>query len=324
MGASAVFPAARERAGLYESFYLRAFSPVQPLAIWIRYTVHKHPRHAPVGSVWCTLFDARRERPFQHKHTSSRLHAPAGGWIAVDGSTFARDRAEGSCGPASWDLRIAASEPELLHLRPRWLYRAPLPRTKLTTPAPMARARGSFAIAGEEPIELGGWPAMIGHNWGAEHAERWIWLYGAGFGEDPGAWLDVSLGRVRIGGRTTPWVANGTLSLGGVRRTLGGLAARGLEVAEGAGGCDLVVPGARGLRVRVAARCQPAVTAGWRYSDPGGGEHDVLNCSLASLALDVGVRDGGRSRLFTSHGAAYELGIRERGHGVPIAPFPDP
>jgi hypothetical protein len=29
-------------------------------------------------------------------------------------------------------------------------------------------------------------------------------------------------------------------------------------------------------------------------------------------------------RLTTAHGAAYELGMRETDHGVPIQPFPDP
>ncbi len=39
--------------------------------------------------------------------------------------------------------------------------------------------RDAVTIDGER-IELDAWPGMVGHNWGAEHAERWIWIHGAG------------------------------------------------------------------------------------------------------------------------------------------------
>lgn len=37
------------------------------------------------------------------------------------------------------------------------------------------------------------------HNWGTEHAERWIWLHCTGFEGDGDAWLDVVLARLRVG-----------------------------------------------------------------------------------------------------------------------------
>ncbi len=49
----------------------------------------------------------------------------------------------------------------------------------------------------------------------------------------------------------------------------------------------------------------------------------MSNCSIAALTLIVR-RPGRPARtLRTAHGAAYELGMRERDHGVPIAPFAD-
>lgn len=83
MPVSAIFPTAPMRAGMYESFCLRAVSPDEPVDVWIRNTVHKRPGRPPQGSVWCTLFDARRGRPFMHKETTDELTVPAGGWIAV-------------------------------------------------------------------------------------------------------------------------------------------------------------------------------------------------------------------------------------------------
>jgi hypothetical protein len=64
-------------------------------------------------------------------------------------------------------------------------------------------------------------------------------------------------------------------------------------------------------------------SAGWRYADPDGGEHDVANCSVAALALNVRPSGGAARTLHTAHGAAYELGMRERDHGVALAPFSD-
>ena len=333
---SAVFPRAKARAGMYESFYLRAVAPAQPLGAWIRHTVHKRPGQRPRGSVWCTVFDASRGRPFMHKFTSEGLHVPAGGWIAVvadgrpsgadapEGATLSPARAEGHCGSASWSLNWSSAEPELRHLERAWLYRAPLPRTKLTSPAPNASFDGSIEIADRAEIEVAGWRGMVGHNWGAEHAERWIWLHAVDFAEAPEAWLDVALGRVKLAGRLTPWVANGAFSLGGRRHRLGGLRTPGLAVREDAARCVLHVPGEGGLALDLEVHVPDETAAGWRYADPDGSAHDVVNCSIAAVELRVSIPGESSPRTMRSaHGGAYELGMRERDHGVPLAPFPD-
>jgi hypothetical protein len=314
---------------MYESFYLRAVSPEEPVGAWIRYTVHKRPGHAPNGSLWCTVFDADAGAPFMHKRTTPELAVPATGWIEIGGdSQLGPGIAQGVCGPARWSLRFKAGEPELRHLKQEWLYRASLPRTKLTSPAPAAGFDGTIELP-DRTLELRGWQGMVGHNWGSEHAERWIWLHGIGFQESPSAWLDVALGRVLLAGRLTPWMASGAISLEGQLVRLGGLGARGVKVAESASRCTLSLPGEGGLSLEAHVNPPAGTSAGWRYADPDGGEHDVVNCSVASLALNVRRRDEASRTLHTQHGAAYELGMRtpkgtgERDHGVPIAPFPD-
>ncbi len=322
MGVSARFPDAPLRAGMYESFFLRAFSVDEPLGVWIRYTVHKRPGAAPRGSLWCTRFGGDG-RPLQQKLTSERLAAPAGAWISVEDASIGPGRAEGSCGGASWSLTFSSAEAELRHLDPGWLYRSPVPRTKLTSPAPRAVFDGVFEQPDGRAIELRGWPGMVGHNWGSEHAERWVWLHGTGFSEAPEAWLDVGLARVRVGSRLTPWVASGALSLEGRRHRLGGLLRARPAVAESTRGARIELAGADDVRVTASVECDPQSTAGWRYADPDGGEHDVINCSVAALALRVSRHGGEDVMLRSDHGGAYELGMRERDHGVPIAPFPD-
>jgi hypothetical protein len=353
-----VFPDIPRSRGMYESFYLRAVAPAEPLGIWIRYTVHKPPGQPPRGSLWCTVFDLERRGPYMHKLTTDALAVPADGWIAVGDSSFGPQRAEGTCGAASWSLGITPLEPELRHLPRAWMYRAPLPRTKLSSPAPAALFDGTLVLSDPpaRTIDLSGWRGMVGHNWGAEHAERWIWLHGIGFEDGPewstaardtnGAsgpagrdsagtttppWLDVAIGRICVAGRTTPWVANGALSLDGERHQLGGLTtAHGLTgrllVAETPEHCRLSLPGTRGLMVEAHVQSPSGALAGWRYADPDDSDrsrHDVSNCSIATVKLTAN-RPGLPARtLHTAHGGVYELGMRERDHGVPIAPFTD-
>jgi hypothetical protein len=323
MSVAAVFPRASQRARMYESFYLRAVSPDEPLGVWIRYTVHKRPGEPARGSLWCTVFDARAGKPFQHKLTTEELSVPASGWISIGKATLGPEEAQGTCGDASWALHFASPESELRHLPREWMYRAPLPRTKLTSPAPAATFEGTVELA-DRTLNLQGWRGMVGHNWGAEHAERWIWLHGIDFAQTPDAWIDVAIGRVKVGRWTTPWVANGVLSLEGKRVPLGGLGARGVLVAETSKRCRLALPGPDGFTLDAHIDTPEGAIAGWAYADPDGSQHDVSNCSIAALTLTFRRPGSTPARtLSTAYGAAYELGMREHDHGIPIAPFPD-
>ena len=72
------------------------------------------------------------------------------------------------------------------------MYRARLPRTKLLSRRRRRRAsRGRCTVDGRS-IDVDGWRGMAGHNWGAQHAERWIWLHGL---TEDGDWLDAAIGR---------------------------------------------------------------------------------------------------------------------------------
>jgi hypothetical protein len=326
MQANAVFPSAARGAGMYESFYLRAVAPREPVGAWIRYTVHKRPGEEAKGSLWCTIFDAGRGAPFMHKLTVPAPAVPGDGdWIAIGDARLGPEGASGSCGEARWSLRLQAREDELRHLPRGWMYRGRLPRTKLTSPAPDVRFAGAIELPDRPALELDGWRGMVGHNWGAEHAERWIWLHGVDFAGDESAWMDVAIGRILVAGRLTPWVANGALSLEGRRIRLGGLVRRGVRVRESVEGCDLHIPGAGGTGVRARVKVPGESAAGWRYADPDGSEHEVVNCSVAAIELEVSPGGGGPTRsLRSSHGGAYELGMRPgEAHGVVIAPFSD-
>jgi hypothetical protein len=164
---------------------------------------------------------------------------------------------------------------------------------------------------------------MIGHNWGSEHAERWVWLEGTGFAGSAGTWFDAGAAKVRLGRRVSPWVPSGMLALDGVRHRLGGLGAiRASSIEESVDGCSFVLPG-KNIVVRGRVEAPRKDFVGWVYADPTGDEHHTINCSVADLELTV-ERPGVPDRVLTLRGgAAYELGMRETDHGIPIQPFPD-
>jgi hypothetical protein len=221
-----------------------------------------------------------------------------------------------------WDLTFEPGGEPLHHLPRRWMYRTPVPRTKLLSPHPDTRFTGRVEIDGRA-VELDGWRGMVGHNWGSQHAERWIWMHAAGLGEDGGGWLDAALGRIKLGSFTTPWIANGVLSIDGERHRLGGPArARTTEVRESPERCEFVLPGS-GLTVQGQVEAPREQFVGWVYADPDGSEHHAINCSVADMRLVVSRPGRPAIELRTGGGATYELGMREHDHGVAIQPFPD-
>lgn len=290
----------------YESYYLRAVDPRGGRGVWIRYTVSVAPHGDPEGQLWFTAFDRSAPAPRGIRVGAGRP-ATGNAWILLGESGFGPRGIDGRAGPASWSLRCRDGEPALAHLGRDAMYRARLPRTKLLSPAPAAFFDGTYSLDGRS-VTVGGWPGMVGHNWGEQHAEEWIWLHGVGF-EDAGAgsWLDVAVGRVRIGPVVTPWVANGAVCLDGERIRVGGLGRR-VAVDVSAGRCELRIPAARAT-VSATASAPSGAFVEWDYADPGPAHraHHVRNCSVADLTLAVD-RDGSTRELRTSGTASYEWG----------------
>jgi len=323
---TARFPGVASSAGHYESFYLKASHPTDPVSLWIRYTIHKRPGEAPKGSLWFTLFDSREVGPWAVKVTTDDLGFGPDHYIHVGDARFEPGRVGGTVSvdgrEASWSLFYDCAEDPFLHLPRDLMYRAPLPRTKLLSPYPDARFSGHVEVGGQS-IDLDGWRGMVGHNWGAQHAERWVWTHGADFDGHADAWLDAAFGRIKIGSRTTPWIANGVLSLDGVRHRLGGIGAvRRTEVTETPTGCTFTLPG-KDITVQGRVGADSKDFVGWVYADPDGSEHNTVNCSISDMTLTVSRPSRPPLTLKSAAGAAYELGMREQDHGMPIQPYTD-
>jgi hypothetical protein len=324
------FPSLAPGDGHYESYFLKAHHPSEPKAFWMRHTVHQRPGHERTAALWLTVFDATADVPVvAGKHTggAADLTAPDGAYLAIGGSEARPDGATGSLASetldAEWSFRWQA-ESEPLHALPAtWMYTAKVPRTKSVTPHPAAQFEGTLTAAGRTH-DLAGWRGVVSHNWGSEHAERWIWMHCGQFeGRGPDTWLELVLGRIKVGSVVVPWLGNGVLSLDGTRHRLGGpQRARQTLVDERPAGCRFVLAGEGGVRVEAEVSAPPEHVVVWRYADPDGPEHHSAHSSLADLRLEV-KGPGWREELRATTTASYELGMRETDHGLPVQPYAD-
>ena len=241
------------------------------------------------------------------------MKAPAGAFIRIGDAVLQPGRATGAISSAeldaSWDLAFDDAGEPFHHLPYERLYGARLPRTKLLSPYPSASFSGSVRV-GETEVALDAWLGMVGHNWGAEHAERWVWVQGAFLHGDEPAYFDMAAGRIRLGPLQTPWVANGMLRLGAVEHRLGGFGrAWSTKVSEHPTSCAFQLAG-KGVMVRGRVASEARNFVAWVYADPRGPEHNTLNCSIADLELEL-ERDGGApERMELIGAAAYEFGTR--------------
>ena len=328
MDQGARFPRVAAKAGHYESFYIKACRPGGGQGIWIRHTMHKRPGVEPNASIWFVFFDREAEGPRATKVTvpAAELSVPDGGWIKVNGAEIGPGRAVGAVDTdavtASWKLSFSGDAEPCKYLPSDRLYETRLPKTKFVAPYPDARFDGRLEIGGET-IELDGWPGMIGHNWGTEHAERWVWLEGTGFADSPDTYFDAGAARIKLGPWTTPWIPSGMLMLEGKAHRLGGFGrVRDATIEESAGECSFVLPG-KDVVVRGRISAPKKDFVGWVYADPRGPEHHTINCSVSDLELTVERPALPAVQLALPAGAAYEFGMRETDHGIPIQPYPD-
>ena len=246
------FPAVPLEAGHYESFYLKALPPGR--AARRRGSATRStsgPGALPNGSLWFTLFDGAAEGPRAHKETHARTERrrrrvdQGGGGIDA-----APARRWGPSTAAEWDLRFSSvpSRRCATCRAPGCTARRCRARScsaRSRRPASTARCASTAAAS-----TVDDWRGMVGHNWGAQHAERWIWLHAPDRGR--ASWLDVALGEVKLGPLTTP--------VDRQRRPLARRRAprarrpgpQASTVHEAPDGCDFVLPGKGTARARDA------------------------------------------------------------------------
>ena len=103
---------------------------------------------------------------------------------------------------------------------------------------------------------------MVGHNWGAEHAESWVWIHAATVDDDGShGYVDLAAGRIRIGPLTTPWVLNGQVLHGGEELRVGGFGkVRRTKLSAEPTRCVFTAPGA-GFTIRGVVGAPPSASS---------------------------------------------------------------
>jgi hypothetical protein len=238
---------------------------------------------------------------------------------AVAGARQFRGQATLGGQTARWDLAITGGQPPLRPLRPQLLYQAPLPRTKLEATVPDGDVTGTLELDGRE-VTVSGWRGTVGHNWGSEHADSWVWLHAAGFDAAPEAWLELVLARIRVGPARSPWTAMGALGLGGERIALGGLGRRP-RVAAGPSRLTASVPSPQ-ARLQLLVTTDDDDPVAVTYTDPGGGTRTVRHAALAVVELTVR-RPGQGALTLSSRRGAYEYGARAPMPGITPRSLPE-
>jgi hypothetical protein len=304
---------ARER-GLYESNYLKANSPDGTRAIWIKHNALVPIEGAGLGELWAVLFErglapivVKREVPWTEVQAD-----PGAIGLRAGGISLAPDRATGAIADVSWDLRLSGGLRPLFHLPYAAMYRGAFPRKKLLTPAPNLRFDGVVRVGGRT-WELARWVGLRGHNWGTEHAHTYaygtcnVWDDGV-----EGRAVDGYTAKIRVGGRTTPWLS-AVVGLGpDVERSR----LRDLPFAGAMSPGRWAVSWA-GLHRRKAAlvmTADPLTYAGLRYAHPDGRESCCYNTKFADVSWTVDHVS------YTSRCGELEVLFPEPLAGVPLHP----
>jgi hypothetical protein len=304
--------------GAYESFFLKLVAPEGGRAFWVRYTTIRYADGRLTGALWFTAFGP--SGPVGLRHDADAVAFPGEGYVEVAGAALAPGSATGRVTvgdhDAGWDLGFDEGLPRFRHLRPERMYSARFPRTKLETLNPASTFRGRVRLDGSETV-VDGWRGVLGHNWGAEHAEQWIWLQGNDISADD-CHLDIGAARLLVSGRLSPWVANGLLVLDGEPVRLGGLAhLAATAVTVGKVGCTFRLRGS-GVEVAGLVRRRPSESVTWAYDGPVGEPRTVVNSSVADLSLTVR-RRGSTRHLALLAGAVFEDGRRGPGRPGPTS-----
>jgi len=316
--------------GFYESWFLRANHPSEPRAFWIRYTFFQ-PRGRPddaVGELWAVAFErgappraAKAVLPIAHCALSRRGLDIALGEARLQDEASNGEAASGGT-RIGWNLAYTSPVEPLL-LFPERLYETGFPRAKALVASPSAAFSGVFEVDGKR-WDIDGWPGSQNHNWGLQHTDEYAWGQVAGFDDEPDAFLECGVGRVRLGRVWSPRISPLVLRLDGEVHRLNSV----WRCLRNRGQVDFyrLDLEARRPGLRIFARFDAVARdfVGLRYADPPGGVRTCLNSKLARCVLRVERRGQPARTLRSTHRAALEIMPTRDDHSIPLLDLPTP
>lgn len=315
-----------QKAGHYESYFLRANHPEKPQAFWIRYTIFS-PKNYPeqaLAELWGMWFDQE-----SGEHVAIKSEAPLEGcpysnssfFIDFDGSVLSERIAKGSAkslkGEISWDLTYTCNQ-EPIFLFPLSSYNMPLPKAKSLVSQPMALFKGSISVNGEK-YKIDDWVGSQNHNWGEKHTDTYAWGQVAGFDNAPDSFLEVGSGKLKLlGPIETPYLTSLVLRHNNKEYSLNHWV--DIVKAKASLGYYKWTFSSENKEVRIEGTIQAHARdfVGLTYYNPPGGNKFCLNSKIASCELLVveKSRVGLTFSLSTRNRAAFEILTEDDGHGI--------
>lgn len=313
--------------GHYESFFIRANHPTNPVAFWIRYTIFcpkDHPEKA-LGELWAIFFNGQ-----SHHHTVAKeefpladcLFDPADFNIQVGSASLHHGNAKGSVGGhkgnLSWDLSFGGDAEPLL-LLPLHLYDGKFPAAKSLVSLPMAHFNGTLTV-NDENINVENWIGSQNHNWGSRHTDLYAWGQVAGFDNAPESFLELATARLRLGFIWSPPMTPVVLRHEGKQYALN---SPDQAIRKAHGRFDYFTwqfkTGNPKVEITGMISASHEAFVGLSYYNPPGGTKNCLNSKIAACRVQIlDKATGTRETLQTKNRAAFEILTSDRTHGVPI------
>ncbi|MBN2539032.1 MAG: hypothetical protein JXB09_03170 [Deltaproteobacteria bacterium] len=318
-----------QKKGHYESFFLRANHPEEPLAFWIRYTIFS-PENRPddaIGEIWASYFDGNTQ-----KHTAVKEEFPLSDCLfkeddfnvrvgeAVLDSNNAKGVSSSGENRITWDLSYSGNESPLF-LLPSNFYNRSLPKAKSLVGLPMAVFNGMIRVNGTE-IRIENWIGSQNHNWGQKHTDHYAWGQVGGFDNDHEGFFEIGTARLKIGPIWTPFMTVMVLRKGGREYRLNNI----LQSLRAQGSFDYFSWRFKSedevVRIEGDISASPRDFVGFNYYNPPGGIKHCLNTKIASCRLRITNKkdtNGTNTEILeTQFRAAFEILTDDREHGVRI------
>lgn len=318
-------PQHKQGPGHVESYFLKWNDTAQQRAVWLKFTflvpLPGSPLKQPVGEVWAIWFDNRHPSQIQAWKESFPLDtcqiqaAPL--LIQMGHNQLHEQASQGALhnaqGRIRWNVQWDQGADALAHFPHDWMYRASLPKSKLTAPSPSSRFTGWIELNGER-IDVDQCPGTLGHNWGQEHAWHYAWGHCNAFeGQGPDTWFEGASSRLRWGRWTSPYLNIAHLHVDGRHYAFNRLR----HITSGATTCSETAWRFRmesdqfALIGHLSAPSDRFICL--RYNNPDGALGYCLNSKLADAELTLQDRHGRTLvHLQCQAAAALEVLIRDQ------------
>ncbi len=313
------------RKGHYEVYFLKFNHVRTSTGFWIRYTLLAPLNGSPIAELWAIFFDANdpsKNNAVKNTFPVSRVVVKKDVFFLGIGDalmthTGAHGRITGDDGSMSWDLRFDPVAGLYRHFPADWMYRAPLPSTKVVSPNFSIKVYGSIEVNGKI-YNCDGEPGQQSHLWGTKHAAQWTWANATLFSEDETAIFECLSARINIGSLLSPALTLFFLRYKGKDYYLNGLISLLRNSVDGSLPAWRFHSGYHALRLSGEIRAPLESFIGVEYTDPDGAKLWCYNTEVATLHLEVDV-PGTKTGTLTSPGfSALEFVSRSRDPRVRI------